>query len=98
MLFFFLVTLLSSHMLLRCYEVDGQTHPRWVGFRREFLTYSIGGAAGMLIRSSGLGCHLTTAYIAWLQVLRGGRPPARCVGARAFLFVFSGRVRGAGMA
>ena len=30
MAFFFVVTLLSSHMLLRCYEVDGQTFPRWV--------------------------------------------------------------------
>lgn len=28
MALFFVVTLLSSHMLLRCYEVDGQTHPR----------------------------------------------------------------------
>lgn len=30
MAFFFFVTLLSSHMLLRVYEVDGVTHPRWV--------------------------------------------------------------------
>lgn len=29
MLFFFAVTLLSSHMLLKCYEVDGITHPRY---------------------------------------------------------------------
>lgn len=28
MAFFFGVTLHSSHMLLKCYEVDGQTHPR----------------------------------------------------------------------